>query len=156
MPQEDPRPERNGPDHPMKIYRPLFEISLAGLIAGTAGVFAGGFIGAATCDWNIREAGCVEQGAYGAIIGESILLSFALPLIILLRHRVSRVLVLLIPTAVGVITASGLAWAIFVDGQEESAPVAIPAAHLIVCIATGWLAARCPYPSSDRPGSGPG
>ena len=89
----------------------------------------------------------MEQGAYAAIIGESILLSLA-PLILLLRHRVSRVLVLLSPTAVGIITAPSLAWAVFVDGQEEWALIAIPMAHLIVYIATGWLAARCPYPSS--------
>ena len=90
----------------------------------------------------------MEQVAYAAIIGESILLSLALPLILLLRHRVSRVLVLLSPTAVGIITASGLAWAVFVDGQEEWALIATPMANLIVYIATGWLAARCPYPSS--------
>ena len=45
----------------------LFAVTLGGVLGAAFGFFAGGFIGALSCDWNTKEAGCVEIGAYGAI-----------------------------------------------------------------------------------------
>ena len=52
----------------------LFFVVLAGAVGGAAGLFGGGLIAAATCDWNVKEAGCLEDAAYGAVIGGSILI----------------------------------------------------------------------------------
>ena len=52
----------------------LFFVVLAGDVGGAAGLFGGGLIAAATCDWNVKEAGCLEDAAYGAVIGGSILI----------------------------------------------------------------------------------
>ncbi len=52
----------------------LVPIVLAGAMGGAIGLFGGGLIAAATCDWNVKEAGCVEDAAYGAVVGASVLI----------------------------------------------------------------------------------
>ena len=44
-------------------------------------ILGGGLIGAMSCDWTVREAGCLEPTVYGAILGSSILMSVGVHLI---------------------------------------------------------------------------
>ena len=57
---------------------PLLRVSVAGILGGIVGFIAGMLFGAITCDWNIKEAGCVEDAAIAAIIGSSVVMLAAL------------------------------------------------------------------------------
>ena len=110
---------------------PLFVIIFGGIIGGAIGFFAGGFVGAATCDWNTKEAGCLEPAIYGAIIGNSILMAISVQLTS--RRRSSFTVFLLTLVAVCGIAAAGLIVA-FATGLGGSS-IAVPIVQLISCVA---------------------
>ena len=107
----------------------LLLMVLLGLLAGVIGFLVGGFIGATSCDWNIKEAGCIEDSAYGAIIGASVLMPLGVHLASPLRRRFPPFLVSSL--AVGGIAAAG----IVASGQSEWILFAIPVVQLIICVA---------------------
>jgi hypothetical protein len=111
--------------------RSLFIIIFGGLLGGAIGFFAGGFVGAATCDWNTKEAGCLEPALYGAIIGNSMLMAFSVQLINWRRSSFRVFLLTLI--AVSGIAGAGLIVA-FATGLGGFI-VAIPIVQLASCIA---------------------
>ena len=117
----------------------LVPMVLAGLLGGTIGIFAGGLIGAATCDWSIKEAGCIEPSAYGAIIGASILMPLGVHLANWQRWRLLPFLLSLL--AVGGIAAAGLA-VLVVDEGQEWVLLAIPVLQLIACVGIARPTAR--------------
>ena len=129
----------------MREYRLLFLIFLGGLLGAATGFFAGGFIEAWRCDWNVNEAGCVETAAYGTIIGSSILMPIGAQ-VANWRRRRSRIFLL---TLLGVVSiaiagliatfATGLEWVI----------VAIPVLQLVSCVLIQWTTLR---PSALRNG----
>ena len=69
---EDAQPSERGMI--MRDKRLLLGIALGGLLGGAIGSLAGGLIGALSCDWNVKEAGCLESSVYGAVIGNSIMI----------------------------------------------------------------------------------
>ncbi len=109
-------------------------MALAGVVAGAIGFFAGGFIGAASCDWTVQEAGCLKPMVSGAIIGDSILMPFGVQLA---NWRQGSVLIFLsMLVAVGGIAVSGLA-ATFATGLG-GVIFALPFIQLISCVAIQW------------------
>ena len=86
------------------VNRRLFAIVLAGLLGSAIGSVVGWLIGAMSCDWTIKEAGCLKPAVYGAIIGESILLMLG----VYLASLGGRHSILLTLLAVGGIAAAGL------------------------------------------------
>lgn len=124
----------------MRTYRFLFATALVGLLVGAIGFLAGGYIGATSCDRNIKEAGCVEPMIYGAIIGTSILMPVGVQLTY--RRRGSFPLFLLTLLAVGGIAAVGLAVG-FVTGLG-AVIIAIPVVQLTSCVVIQYLVAKRP------------
>ena len=108
-----------------------FVIIFGGLLGGAIGFIAGGFIGAAACDWNTKEAGCLEPAVYGAIIGSSILMAISVQLISMQRSSFPLFLHTLL--AVSGIAAAGLMVA-FATGFGGFI-IAIPIVQLMSCIA---------------------
>ena len=119
------------------VTRRLTVVFLAGLLGGAIGSVVGGLIGATSCDWNIKEAGCLAPALYGAIAGESILLMLGVYLASPKRGSVSILLTLL---AVVGIAAAGLAVA-FATGLGGIL-IAIPVAQLTVSVAIQWRTLR--------------
>lgn len=128
----------------MGTSRHLFAIAFAGLLGSAIGFFAGGYIGAAICDWNIKEAGCLEHSVHGAIIGGSILMPFGVQLTN--WRRASFLLFLLTLLAVGGIAVVGL-MANFATGLEGII-IAIPIIQLMSCVAIQWTTFR---PLNNKP-----
>ena len=89
-----------------RTFRSFLPIVVIAIIAAGVGGFAGGLIAAMSCDWNVKEAGCIESTAYGTVIGESVLMSVAVQAVIW-PHR-NLALVLLTPLTVGAIAVVGL------------------------------------------------
>ena len=110
--------------------RPLFIIIFGGLLGGVIGFLAGGLIGAVTCDWSIKEAGCLRPSIYGAIIGNTILMPICVQL---MNRRSSFPVFLLSLLVVSSIRAAGLIGA-FATGLGRIL-IAIPIVQLIGCIA---------------------
>ena len=115
----------------MRTWSLLFAVTLGGILGAALGFFAGGFIGALSCDWNTKEAGCLEIGAYGAIIGGSVLMPIGSQLAN--SRRDSLPLFLLTLLAVGGIGTAGLIAALGTGG--EGIIVATPVVQLITCVA---------------------
>ena len=109
----------------------LFAATLGGVLGAAFGFFAGGFIGALSCDWNTKEAGCVEIGAYGAIIGGSVLMPIGSHLANFRRHSLPLFLTTLL--AFGGIGTAGLIAAL--GTGLEGIIVATPVVQLISCVA---------------------
>lgn len=105
-------------------------------MGGGTGFFAGGLIGAMTCDWNVKEAGCVESGAYGATIGGTILMPLGVYLIGWHRDRLPLFLLTLL--SVAGIAAAGLAVA-FTTGMS-GVIIAVPIVEFVICVAGRWTA----------------
>ena len=118
----------------MRTWSRLFAIALGGILGAAFGFFAGGFIGALSCDWNTKEAGCVEIGAYGAITGGSVLMPIGAQLAN--SRRRSFPLFLLTLLAVGGIGAAGLIAAL--GTSREGIIVATPGVQLTSCVAIQW------------------
>ena len=120
------------------VVKRLFVITLTGLLGGAIGFFAGGFIGAESCDWNIKEAGCLEPTICGAIIGNSVLMPFGVQLAN--WRQVNFLLFLLTLLAVGGIAVVGL-MAAFATGWGGII-IAIPIIQLMSCVAIQWTTFR--------------
>lgn len=103
---------------------------LAGLIGGTVGVFAGGFIGSALGGGNAicgDDACGLEEAVYGAIIGESALLPLGVHLA---NHRRGSYGLSLL--ASGAIALAGVA---AVDATDDGWPlIAVPVGQLVSSI----------------------
>ena len=121
----------------MKTWGFPFAIAFGGIIGAAIGFFAGGLIGALSCDWNTKEAGCIEVGAYGAIIGGSVLMPIGAQLAG--RLRGSLPLFLLTLLTVGGIGAAGLVGASIT--HLEGIVLTTPVVQLISCVAIQHWAA---------------
>ena len=115
----------------MRTWGLLSPVTLAGISGAVIGFFGGGYIAAVSCDWNIKEAGCVESAVYGSIIGSSVLTPIAAQLANL--RRGSFPIFLLTLLAVGGIGAVGLVAAFSTNLVEIL--IAIPFVQLISCVA---------------------
>ena len=120
-----------------RVTRRLSIFILAGLLGSAIGFVVGGLIGAMSCDWSIKEAGCLEPTVYGAIIGESILLMLG---VYLASQRGGNLSILLTLLAVGGIAAAGLT-VTFATGLGGLL-FAIPIVQIIICGAIQWRVLR--------------
>ena len=120
----------------MSSPRLLSLMVLAGLLGGVIGVSVGGPIVAASCDWNTKEAGCIEPSAYGAIVGATVLMPLGVHLASPLRRHFPPLL--LSSLAVGGIAAAG----IVASSLSEWILFAVPIMQLIICVVIEWRFAR--------------
>ena len=122
----------------MRDKRLLLGIALGGLLGGAIGYLAGGLIGALSCDWNVKEAGCLESSVYGAVIGNSIMIPIGVQVANWQRGNPSLFLLTLL--VAGGIAAAGLA-AYYATGVER-AVIALTVLQLVSCVAIQWRSLR--------------
>ena len=121
----DERAHQPPPRLPLRLCLPGL---LGAAVGGVPGFIAGGLVAAATCDWTIQEAGCIQPSVTGAIIGSSVLIPAGF---LLARRRLVPVALLLgTLLAVGAAASGGLALA-FATGQPAFI-VAVPLVQVLL------------------------
>ena len=121
----DPRSRQPPSRLPLRLCLPGL---LGALVGGVLGFIGGGLVAAATCDWTMKEAGCIQPSVTGAIIGSSVLIPAGL--ILARRPPVPMPLLLGTLLAVGAAASGGLTLA-FATGQP-SFIVAVPLVQLLI------------------------
>ena len=120
-----------------RTWRSLLLMVLVGLLGAGAGFAIGGIIGALTCDWNTKEAGCIEHSAYGAVIAASILIPLGVHLSSPRRGNIWLFSITLLTVAA--IAGAGLSISIVGSGPQELSLIAIPVVQLTSSVAIRWM-----------------